>query len=102
MITISEGAKRILALRLSEKKDVLGIRVKVSSAGCGGYAYNLEYSYKKNKEDILIGPLVIDPFSMAFLTGTRLEYKVEGLSEGFEFVNPNISGECGCGESFYV
>jgi len=46
--------------------------------------------------------LVIDPKSVPFLTGTRLEYLVEGLNEGFQFVNPNVTGECGCGESFYV
>jgi iron-sulfur cluster assembly protein len=44
---------------------------------------------------------VIDPKSMLFMTGTRLEYVVEGFSEGFQFVNPNVTGECGCGESFY-
>jgi len=36
------------------------------------------------------------------LIGTRLEYEKVGLNEGYKFVNPNVSGECGCGESFYV
>jgi iron-sulfur cluster assembly protein len=26
----------------------------------------------------------------------------EGLNEGFKFNNPNVKGECGCGESFTV
>ena len=26
----------------------------------------------------------------------------EGLNEGFQFNNPNVSAECGCGESFTV
>ena len=25
-----------------------------------------------------------------------------GLNEAFKFRNPNVSGECGCGESFSV
>jgi len=26
----------------------------------------------------------------------------EGLNEGFQFNNPNVKNECGCGESFNV
>ena len=26
----------------------------------------------------------------------------EGLNEGLQFNNPNVTGECGCGESFTV
>ena len=44
---------------------------------------------------------MVDPKSLLFLQGTRLEYTVEGFNEGFQFVNPNVTGECGCGESFY-
>jgi iron-sulfur cluster assembly protein len=46
--------------------------------------------------------LVIDPKSLIYLDGTELDYVKEGLNEGFEFKNPNVKDECGCGESFLV
>ncbi|MGK0372853.1 MAG: iron-sulfur cluster assembly protein [Glaciecola sp.] len=31
-----------------------------------------------------------------------MDFVKEGLNEGFEFKNPNMKNECGCGESFHV
>jgi iron-sulfur cluster assembly protein len=39
---------------------------------------------------------------MVYLDGTELDYAREGLNEGFQFNNPNVKDECGCGESFNV
>jgi len=86
----------------------IGIRIGVRSSGCSGLAYVLEFCYNSIEEDIVILALhdmpsiFIDPKSMIHLTGTRLEYNKRGLNEGFEFVNPNVTSQCGCGESFYV
>ena len=46
--------------------------------------------------------LIVDPKSLAYLDGTELDFVREGLNEGFKFNNPNVRGECGCGESFNV
>jgi len=46
--------------------------------------------------------LVIDKKSLIYLKGTELDYVKNGLNEGFEFKNPNVKNECGCGESFHV
>jgi iron-sulfur cluster assembly protein len=81
MISITSHAIDILRERLAGRTDCVGVRIEVRSSGCSGYSYD---------------------DSMAFLAGTRLEYVFEGLNEGFQFVNPNVTGECGCGESFYV
>jgi iron-sulfur cluster assembly protein len=39
---------------------------------------------------------------MPYLTGMILDWKKQGLNEGFEFINPNEIARCGCGESFTV
>ena len=44
----------------------------------------------------------VDPKSMVYLDGTELDFVKEGLNEGFQFKNPNVANECGCGESFNV
>jgi len=46
--------------------------------------------------------VIIDPKSLVYLDGTELDFVKEGLNEGFKFNNPNVRGECGCGESFNV
>ena len=104
LITSTPDALDVLRKRLEGRTDC-DIRVKVNKAGCSGYAYEMQYSYVRSVDDIIIPleeiALVVDPKSLLFLQGTRLEYTVEGFNEGFQFVNPNVTGECGCGESFY-
>ena len=46
--------------------------------------------------------LVVDKKSLIYLKGTQLDYVKDVLNEGFEFTNPNVKNECGCGESFHV
>ena len=46
--------------------------------------------------------IIIDPKSLAYIDGTELDFVREGINEGFKFNNPNVRGECGCGESFSV
>ncbi|MFB0971342.1 MAG: iron-sulfur cluster assembly accessory protein, partial [Pseudomonadales bacterium] len=44
----------------------------------------------------------VDPKSLIYIDGTEMDYVKQGLNEGFEFKNPNVQAECGCGESFTV
>jgi iron-sulfur cluster assembly protein len=46
--------------------------------------------------------IVVDPKSLVYIDGTELDFVKTGINEGFEFHNPNVKGECGCGESFSV
>lgn len=106
MITIADSARKPLLDRLAAKPDCEGIRVGIRTVGCSGMAYVLEYSYNMERDDTVIHDdgitLIVDEKSKLYLIGTRLQYAKEGLNEGFEFVNPNVTAECGCGESFYV
>ena len=48
-----------------------------------------------------------DAFKRSVLTQpaaikTVVDFSKDGLNEGLEFRNPNVVGECGCGESFTV
>jgi iron-sulfur cluster assembly protein len=46
--------------------------------------------------------VIVDPASLQLIDGTEVDFVKEGLNEAFRFRNPNVSGECGCGESFSV
>ena len=50
----------------------------------------------------LTDEILVDPKSLIYIDGTELDFKREGLNEGFEFHNPNVKDSCGCGESFTI
>ncbi|MFI8431731.1 iron-sulfur cluster assembly accessory protein, partial [Pseudomonas sp. NPDC078863] len=78
----------------------------VRTTGCSGLAYVLEFVDEVVAEDQVFEShgekVIIDPKSLAYLDGTELDFVKEGLNEGFKFNNPNVRGECGCGESFNI
>ena len=83
-----------------------GIRLGVRTTGCSGLAYVLEFVDAIESQDLVFEnfgvKVIIDPKSLLYLDGTELDFTKEGLNEGFKFNNPNVRGECGCGESFNV
>ncbi|SJL85159.1 iron-sulfur cluster assembly protein IscA [Vibrio palustris] len=105
-ITLSETAAHRIQTFLDNRGKGIGLRLGVKTTGCSGMAYVLEFVDELNEEDQVFDDngvkVIIDPKSLVYLDGTELDYKKEGLNEGFEFNNPNIKGECGCGESFTV
>ncbi|MEK7544616.1 MAG: iron-sulfur cluster assembly accessory protein [Patescibacteria group bacterium] len=97
------AASQLLKLQKSQKKTGYGIRVEVSSGGCAGFQYFLDFAKVPDKTDIVSEEqgfkLFIDPTSAEFLKGTELDY-VETLEmSGFQFNNPNVSHSCHCGKS---
>ena len=44
--------------------------------------------------------IYVDPASLPLVDGTQIDFIKQGLNEQFVFRNPNVAGECGCGESF--
>lgn len=105
-ITLSEtAANRVQKFLVSRGKGV-GLRLGVKTTGCSGLAYVLEFVDEVGEDDeIFVNrgvTVIIDKKSLVYLDGTELDYTKEGLNEGFKFQNPNVKGECGCGESFNV
>ena len=105
MIQIHSSAEKVFS-ELVLPANSIGIRISVRSAGCNGHSYVMEWAYKQEEGDHVLVDLpitiYIDRKSSIFLFGSELQYKVEQFQEGFEFVNPNETSKCGCGESFYV
>jgi iron-sulfur cluster assembly protein len=46
--------------------------------------------------------VIVDRASLGYIDGTEVDFVKQGLNEAFRFRNPNVKGECGCGESFTV
>ena len=107
-LTISDDAlEQLKGLLAARSEPCEGIRVGVRTRGCSGLSYTVEYAIKdKNisKFDDLVSRddvnVFIDPKVSMFLIGSQMVYKTDELTSGFDFVNPNEKGRCGCGESF--
>ena len=105
-VTLTEAAAKHVAGQLASRGSGLGIRLGITTSGCSGMAYVLEFVDEQTPEDQVFEAygvkVFIDPKSMVYLDGTELDFVREGLNEGLQFRNPNVSAECGCGESFTV
>jgi iron-sulfur cluster assembly protein len=105
-VSITQAAAEHIQRHLQNRGAGLGIRVGVRTSGCSGMAYVLEFVDETAAEDEVFEDfgvkVIVDPKSMSYLEGTELDFVKEGLNEGFQFNNPNVSAECGCGESFTV
>ena len=97
------AATRIKDILAKAEKPTAGVRVGVKNGGCAGMSYTMEYAEAAAPLDEVVEDkgvkLLIDPKAVLFLLGTEMDFKVDKLSSGFVFNNPNQTSACGCGES---
>lgn len=106
-LTLSDAAvERVKAMVSGRGKPTVGIRIGVSTKGCSGLTYTLEFADEKGLMDEVVETkgvtVLIDPKATMFILGTEMDFVEEKLQSGFVFRNPNEKGRCGCGESFHV
>jgi len=108
MLFVANSAKeKIKELRDSgEIGDQHFIRVAVTSGGCSGLTYNLDFDNEDKEGDQVFEDngikIVTDLRSFLYVCNTTLEFSGGLDGKGFYFNNPNASRTCGCGESFSV
>lgn len=107
IINLTEAAAdRVRKLMEGAEENVSGVRVGLSTRGCSGLSYVVEYAEEaKQFEEVVEDKGVrvfIDPAATMFLIGATMDYREGKFESGFVFDNPNAKGTCGCGESFHV
>jgi iron-sulfur cluster assembly protein len=105
-IKLTEPAANRVRNFLESRGHGVGLRVGVKKTGCNGFAYVVNYADNIEPADVVFADrgvrVVVDKKSLELIDGTEVDFIKEGLNEAFRFRNPNVSGECGCGESFSV
>ena len=105
-ISLTESAANRVRNYIEQRENAVGLRLGVTETGCSGYSYVINYADKIDAADIVFEDkgvkVVVDPEALPLIDGTEVDFVKSGLNEAFSFRNPNISGECGCGESFNV
>jgi iron-sulfur cluster assembly protein len=105
-ISLTEPAAERVRNYLDSRGSGVGLRIGVKKTGCNGFAYVVNYADEVNADDRVFEDrgvtVVVDKESLELIDGTEVDFIKEGLNEAFKFRNPNVSGECGCGESFSI
>ena len=82
------------------------VRIAVKAGGCSGLSYDLSFDNTLNEGDeeqvIDNVKIVIDVRSMLYIINMTLDFSDGINGKGFQFINPNATRTCGCGESFAI
>jgi iron-sulfur cluster assembly protein len=105
-ISLTDSAASRVRNYLQSRGEGIGLRLGVTKTGCSGYSYVINYAEDVTDADIVFEDkgvkVVVDADALPLIDGTEVDFVKSGLNEAFSFRNPNITGECGCGESFTV
>lgn len=105
-ISLTHNAAERVKNYLARRGRGVGLRVGVKRTGCSGFAYVIDYADSIESDDVVFDgggvKVIVDSKSLELIDGTEVDFVKDGLNEAFKFRNPNVKGECGCGESFSV
>jgi iron-sulfur cluster assembly protein len=103
-ITLAPAALDRVRGYLAQAPDAIGLRFGVKKTGCSGWGYLADLAREQRAGDTVFEQdgvrILVDAESLALVDGTEVDFLKQGLNEQFVFRNPNVTAECGCGESF--
>lgn len=105
-ITVTEGCAARLAAIAEAEGAPKNLRVAVLGGGCSGFQYEFSLVDGAEEDDMVLkaGPaaVLIDPVSVPFLSGSKIDFTNELIGARFTIDNPNATASCGCGTSFSI
>ena len=105
-ISLTESAASRVRNYLEARGGGIGLRLGVTKTGCSGYSYVINYAEDITDADVVFEDkgvkVIVNADALPLIDGTEVDFVKSGLNEAFSFRNPNVTGECGCGESFNV
>jgi iron-sulfur cluster insertion protein len=104
LIFTDSAAKKVSELIKEEENPDLMLRVFISGGGCSGFQYGFTFDEKIEEGDLSVEnqgvTLLVDPMSVQYLMGSKVDYEESLQGAKFIISNPNASTTCGCGSSF--
>ena len=106
MIIVTESAEKKITELMKSEVEGSFVRISVKAGGCSGLSYDLTFDTEINEGDETYDDsgvtLVTDVRSLLYLINMTLDYSDGINGKGFQFINPNATRTCGCGESFSI
>ena len=104
-VSLTDSAVKRIAFLMSRDTGK-ALRVQVKGGGCAGFQYSFDMDDKIAKDDEVIeqegARVAIDPLSLMYLAGSRIDFVEKMIGSQFTIGNPNASSSCSCGSSFAV
>ncbi len=105
-VALTAGATKRIAELLAGESPGAVFRVSVEGGGCSGFQYQFAIAPAPEAEDNMIerdgARVAIDPSSIGFLLGSRIDFVDDLMGQSFRVENPNATASCGCGTSFSI
>jgi len=105
-VSLTQSAADRVRSFLESRGRGVGLRLGVKKTGCSGFAYVVNYAAEVGAAGAVFEDRgvrgIVDADRLRYGDGTEIDFVRQGLNEAFRFRNPNVRGECGCGESFNV
>jgi len=106
-ISLTEAAIKHIEKELGKAPSNKGLRLFLETSGCSGFMYETKLCPKPDENDRVFDikehlKLYVPEKDIPLLNGTEIDFVTVGLNSILQFKNPNVTGECGCGESFSV
>ncbi len=104
--SVTARAAQRIAKVLSKEPEGSVLRVAVNGGGCSGFSYAFDITAARAADDLTIEKdgvtVVIDPVSLDFLRGAKIDFVDDLIGQSFKIENPNATASCGCGTSFSI
>lgn len=105
-LSLSTSAVEHIQNELKKTNAMQGFRLYLRTSGCSGFMYETELCEAPKEGDEVFSfdgvEVYVPRKDLPVLNGTEVDFIKVGLNSMFQFRNPNVTGECGCGESFSV
>ncbi|HEY8581189.1 MAG TPA: iron-sulfur cluster insertion protein ErpA [Beijerinckiaceae bacterium] len=103
---VTDRAARRVAQILAKEPAGAMLRIAVNGGGCSGFQYAFDITPARAEDDVVIEKdgvsVLVDPVSLDFLRGARIDFVDDLIGQSFRIDNPNATSSCGCGTSFSV
>lgn len=91
--------------KILDKTNKEAILIGIKGGGCNGVKYYIEPTndMPKKLDETFVKDgvkVIVCGESVFHLLGSEIKWREDYMGNGIEFINPNATGQCGCGESW--
>lgn len=106
-VLVTPAAAAHFKRQLDKSGQAKAVRLSVKQSGCTGWMYVVDLVDEAKADDLHLAAgegveLLVDPTALPVVSGTEIDFVVEGVNQQLRFNNPRVKDYCGCGESFSV
>ena len=106
LVVTDTAVHRIRVLQQKEKRPAASLRLRIIAGGCSGMQYRMDLADAPRTNDLIVSAqdvrVFVDPKSMTYLKGSKLEWEEDLFGGQFKITNPNAKHSCSCGLSFTI